>query len=305
MAGKAPPAAIPRTVQVPLPDGLGISSACGWWDVGCLWAALLPWRSMQTPPKPRDAGRQARFERFEELIEIPMLVLSVALIPVLLMPILEDLSPWSERVLWWTGSIIWLAFVAEYAALLYLSTDRRHTVRTHKLDLALIALPMLRPLRLARLLRLATAGTATARMAVAAGRLLGRPGFGATLGVVGGCILVGGVLVSVAEHEQDGGTISGLADGIWWAFVTCTTVGYGDEFPVTSSGRVLAVVLMLVGISGLSVITANVAAFFVSGDVEGETDEIDDRLHRIEAQLVQLSDLVAASIQSAEARQES
>ncbi len=259
---------------------------------------------MQTPPKPRDAASgQARFERFEELIEIPMLVLAVALIPVLLMPGLEDLSPWSERVLWWTGSIIWSAFVAEYAVLLYLSPDRWQTVRTHKLDLALIALPILRPLRLARLLRLATAGTATARTAVAAGRLLGRPGFGATLGVVGGCILVGGVLVSVAEHEQDGATISGLADGIWWAFVTCTTVGYGDEFPITGSGRVLAVVLMLVGISGLSVITANVAAFFVSGDVEGETDEIDDRLDRIEAQLVQLTDLLTASIHD-EARQE-
>ncbi len=221
-----------------------------------------------------------------------MLVLSIVLIPVLLMPAVEDLSPWSERVLWWTGALIWLAFVLEFATLLYLSPDRRETVRTHKLDVALIALPILRPLRVARLLRLATAGTAVARMAVAAGRLLGRPGFGATLGLVGGCILLGGLLVSVAENQQDGSTIGGIADGIWWAFVTCTTVGYGDEFPVTASGRTIAVILMLIGISGLSAITANVAAFFVAGDVEDETDEIDERLDRIEAQLTRISALL-------------
>ncbi|MEM9134826.1 MAG: potassium channel family protein [Actinomycetota bacterium] len=255
------------------------------------------------PPEP--SHRHARFERFEELIEIPMLVLSVALVPVLLMPVIEDLSPWSERILWWTGSLIWLAFVVEYIALVYLSPHRFKTMRSRKLDLALIALPILRPLRLARLLRLATAGTAAARMAVAAGRLLGRPGFGPTLGIVGGCILIGGVLVSVAENKQEGATISGLTDGIWWAFVTCTTVGYGDEFPVTGSGRVLAVVLMLIGISALSVITANVAAFFVSGDVEDETDDIDERLDRIESQLLQLTDLLSASLSGIEQKRKS
>jgi voltage-gated potassium channel len=233
-----------------------------------------------------------------------MLVLSVLLIPVLLMPAVEDLSPWSEQVLWWTGSTIWGAFVVEYALLLYLSPNRWQTIRTRKLDLALILLPMLRPLRLARVLRLTTAGTAVARIAVVAGRLLGRPGFGPTLGAVGACILVGGLLVSLAEHQQPEATIDGLADGIWWAFVTCTTVGYGDTFPVTASGRAVAIVIMLVGISGLSVITANVAAYFVAGDAEADTDGIERRLDRIEAQLTHLTGMVASPVEPSESADE-
>ena len=246
----------------------------------------------RSPTMSTTERRQERYDRFSDLVEIPMLGLSLMLVPVLLIPVVEELSPWSQRVLSWVTLGIWCAFVVEYLTLLFLSPNRWHTIKTHKLDLALIVFPFLRPLRLARLLRLAVAGTAMARMAVAASRLLGRPGFGATLGAVGACILIGGLLVSVAEHEQEGATISGLADGIWWAFVTCTTVGYGDTFPVTASGRVVAVVLMVIGISGLSVITANIAAYFVAGDVEGETDEIDERLDRIEAQLGEMTTLL-------------
>ncbi|MEM8924113.1 MAG: ion channel [Actinomycetota bacterium] len=231
--------------------------------------------------------RQRRFDRFKELLELPMLALAVLLIPVIVMPAVEELSPWSEAALFWIGVAIWLAFVVEYLALLLLAPDRRRMIRTHKLELALVVLPVLRP---ARLFRLGSAGVALARIGLAVRRLLGRPGFSPIVGAVAGFMLAGGVLVSIAEHEQEGATIDGLADGIWWAFVTCTTVGYGDSFPVTASGRVIAVALMLLGISGLSAITANVAAYFVAADVEEETDELDVRLDAIEAQLQRLTD---------------
>lgn len=236
-----------------------------------------------------DDERSIRYQRFIERVEIPMLVLSVLLIPVVVMPFAEDLSPWAVSVLWWTGAIIWIGFAAQYAMLLYLSPHRWHTVRTNKLDLLLVVLPVLRPVRLLRVVRLARAGTAFARVAVAARRVFGRPGFGATILVVVGFILVGGLLVAVAEHRQAGSTIDGLADGIWWAFVTCTTVGYGDEFPVTATGRAVAVILMLAGISGLSAITANIAAYFVSTDTDVDTRDLDRRLDRIEAQLERLT----------------
>lgn len=239
--------------------------------------------------------RQDRYERFVDWSQIPALALSLLLIPVVLMPYAEDLSPWSLRILEVIGLAIWAAFVFEYVTLVVLSTDRWETVRTHKVELLLVLLPFLRPFRVVRLAR---AGSGLAKAAKAIARIAGRPGFGSTLGAVAGCIATGGLLVSVAEHDQAGSTIDSVADGIWWAFVTCTTVGYGDTFPVTSSGRVIAVVLMLVGISGLSVITANIAAYFVSTVAEGdnggdnggdaEGDEVDARLARIEAQLARL-----------------
>jgi len=210
--------------------------------------------------------RFARYQRFEDRIEIPMLVLSLLLIPVVAMPFVEDLSSRSLQTLGWLGTAIWIGFALEYAALVYLSPNRRHTVRTHKLDLLLVALPFLRPLRLLRLLRLARAGSALGRIVYAFGRILGRPGFRETAWTVAGFIIGAGGLVAIAENGQPDSTIEGLADGLWWAFVTCTTVGYGDEFPVTGTGRVIAVMLMLVGISGLSAITASVAAYFVEAD---------------------------------------
>lgn len=57
-------------------------------------------------------------------------------------------------------------------------------------------------------------------------------------------------------------------DGIWWALVTITTVGYGDFFPVTTAGRIVGGLLMVVGIGFVATLTASVAAHFVDEDEE-------------------------------------
>ncbi len=62
-------------------------------------------------------------------------------------------------------------------------------------------------------------------------------------------------------------------DGIWWAVETVTTVGYGDVYPTSVSGRVVAMVVMIVGIGFVSVLTASVASYFVQHDKEA--DELD------------------------------
>lgn len=60
--------------------------------------------------------------------------------------------------------------------------------------------------------------------------------------------------------------INSIAEGVWWAIVTTTTVGYGDIAPVTTGGRIVAVILMLTGIGCIGTITANVAAYFYKTD---------------------------------------
>lgn len=230
--------------------------------------------------------REQRYEDFRRRVEIPMLVAALLVVPVILMPLVEDLSEQSERQLWMLGVAIWAVFVLEYVLLLVFSVDRRETIRTHKLELLMVVLPMFRPLRLLRLLQVGAGFSIAARVFKRIGL---RPGFGATFAVVISMILLGGLLVSIAEDEQPGSTIDGVGDGLWWAFVTCTTVGYGDEFPVTTTGRSVAVLLMLAGISGLSVITANVAAYFVANDTEEEVDSLEIRLDRIEEQLSRIS----------------
>jgi voltage-gated potassium channel len=98
------------------------------------------------------------------------------------------------------------------------------------------------------------------------------------------------LLTYAFERNHPDGAFNHAGDALWWAIVTATTVGYGDFSPVSSEGRAVAVVLMLVGIGLLSVVTANVAAFMVeSGEGDGEEGgglaEVNARLERIEAAL--------------------
>jgi voltage-gated potassium channel len=61
-------------------------------------------------------------------------------------------------------------------------------------------------------------------------------------------IIIGGIGVYLAEHEHQGANIKKLGDAFWWAVVTITTVGYGDYYPVTSVGRIIAIFVMFSGI---------------------------------------------------------
>ena len=83
-------------------------------------------------------------------------------------------------------------------------------------------------------------------------------------------LYLAGVGIYFFEHEAQPKVFASVFDGLWWAVTTVTTVGYGDKFPTTSMGRVLAVGLMLVGISLMGVITASVAAWFVKMSQDNE-----------------------------------
>jgi voltage-gated potassium channel len=233
---------------------------------------------------------QAAYDRFKRSAEVPMLALSLAFVPVIVVPAVADLSERTEQALVVSAWLIWAAFVVEYLTLLYLAPDRWHTVRTHLFDLAIIVLPFLRPLRAARALRV-VAGFG--RGLVAVRTITGRRGFRSFIGLVVVLVPIGGLLTYAFERNHPDGTFSNAGEALWWAVVTSTTVGYGDYAPVSSEGRAVAVVLMLVGIGLLSVVTANVAAFFVeTGDERSGSGltEMQARLERIEQLLCEIRD---------------
>jgi len=98
-------------------------------------------------------------------------------------------------------------------------------------------------------------------------------------------IVMSGALISVAEPETVHGN---MWDGMWWAIVTATTVGYGDISPATLPGRAIAVALMLFGIGLTATLAASVAAFFVRTDQGSERYEVTSRLERLERLLEEL-----------------
>ena len=165
-------------------------------------------------------------------------------------------------------------------------------VKTHKLDLAMVALPMLRPLRVLRLLRLVRAGTVLSDGLKRARAMLTHHNLHYVLLSVAVIVFASAGLEVAFEVHARGTNIHGFADALWWAVVTVTTVGYGDKYPVTGVGRGVAVVLMLVGIGLIGILTATVASFFVQENADDQSADLKDlqeRLGRIEQMLEDLT----------------
>ena len=83
-----------------------------------------------------------------------------------------------------------------------------------------------------------------------------------------------------------------FGDGIWWALVTITTVGYGDITPLTTLGRVVAGLLMLLGLGLIATITAIVSAKFIQNYVDGHTnDDVLEKLQELETEIEKIEEL--------------
>jgi voltage-gated potassium channel len=209
-----------------------------------------------------------RVEQWERQVEVPLLLLALAFLVAYAWPVLDPRLNGSVRAdLGDMSWAVWAVFVVDYVIRVSLAGDDRVSyVKRHWYDLPLIALPMLRPLRVLRVL-------AFARMVnrSATGGLVER----ASVYVAGAAVMsvgLGSVAMLDAEQDAPGANITTFGDSLWWACTTLTTVGYGDRYPVTTEGRLIAVALMVVGISLLGAITASVATWMVS-QVQRDKDQ--------------------------------
>jgi voltage-gated potassium channel len=153
--------------------------------------------------------------------------------------------------------VCWIAFALDLIFGIWRAEDKRTYLKKHPLEVASLLLPFLRPLRLVRVISFG--GLVLQKVAI------GRQ-FAITIKVAIASIFIAyiaAVQITISERAVEGSNIKNFGDGIWWAVTTVTTVGYGDRFPVSTEGRMLAVLLMLTGISLVGVITASVASWFV------------------------------------------
>ena len=96
------------------------------------------------------------------------------------------------------------------------------------------------------------------------------------------------VIAGAAQAELDASEFHSFCDGIWWAVVTVTTVGYGDLYPTTVAGRIVGIALMLVGIGFLAVLTATISSQFVRANRADETNQVLEAPRRLEADVAEL-----------------
>ena len=235
--------------------------------------------------------RQRAFDAVDRATELPLLLLALAMIPLIAGPLVFNLPDNIEEAFLLADWTIWAVFALELTVKTYLAPARLKYVRRHWFDVIIVAIPFLRPLRvvrsaralrLLRALRLVSFGLRTLDTTRV---ILTRNGLQYVLLTTGVLIVASAAAVTILESGNES-TIDNFGAGLWWAFVTVTTVGYGDTFPITAAGRGVAVFLMLLGISTFGLVTANVASFLLKPDEETvKLEDVVEQLQRIEAKL--------------------
>ena len=194
-------------------------------------------------------------EHWKQLSEWPLIIISTLFLAAYSVQVLG--SGFAAVVAGWFITITWGLFLIDYVISLAVAPDRASWFFRHLHELAIVILPMLRPLRLLRLITLIGV-----LQRVAGNALRGRV---VTYVIAASALLVyiGALAMYDAEQGVPNATIESFGDAAWWAIVTITTVGYGDLAPVTATGRVIAVGLMIGGIALLGTVTATLASWLV------------------------------------------
>lgn len=224
--------------------------------------------------------------------EWPLAGAAVLFLGIYSVQVIAPLTPAQSAALTVLTWVIWAMFLVDYAVNLVLAEHRRRWFVRNLHELLILLLPMLRPLRLIRVLALL--------------RVLNRAGGHALRGRLAVYVLSSAAILSYAsalavlDVEQDApdGNIVTIGEALWWALTTVTSVGYGDYFPVTIPGRLVASGLMVVGIAVLGVVTATVASWLVESVAADAADDsshaVRQELAAVRAQLAELTDQLSA-----------
>jgi voltage-gated potassium channel len=243
-------------------------------------------KSTTTPTNSTTTTSSTRVERWAKIADMPLMTAAVLFLAAYAIPIIDVKlgQPWAGicRTITW---ITWVAFVIDYVVRLALADHRWRYFLRHWLDLLIIALPLLRPLRLLRLVTLLAVINRRATTGLR-GRI--------AIYVTGGALLLGfcaSLAVLNAERSAPGSNITSFGDAEWWAITTMTTVGYGDVFPVTTTGRFVAAGLMIGGVAILGMVTATLASWLVehvASEEDQQTDTLSQQIDRLSGQVERL-----------------
>jgi voltage-gated potassium channel len=221
--------------------------------MGMLTAMLKRLKAWQRAARNREA---AAYDSYTATASYPLFLLGLLFLIAFIITVTPNSPAPDQQFARVVIGVTWVAFAVDYAISIILSPHRGHYVRTHLLQLAALLFPPLRVLLLGHVFHVLRT-TPIRRGDRARTYVL----YLTTL-----LLVVGAALVVFFEAQSPDANIKSFGDALWWGGETVSTVGYGDYYPVTVGGRLVAGVLFVNGVALLSIITAGLAQNFTSDD---------------------------------------
>ena len=193
---------------------------------------------------------QSNLQRWERYAEWPLAAAALLFLGLFSVQVLARPHGREAYFLWVISWIVWGLFIVDYVVRLYPASNRWHWFVRHLLDFAIVALPLVLQKAIGNAFR---------------GRIV-------VYTVSGVLLLIYTSSLAVFDKERflPGATINSLGKALWWSITTVTTVGYGDVYPVTNTGRIIAVLHMIGGISLVGVVMAALASWIIERVSEEE-----------------------------------
>jgi voltage-gated potassium channel len=248
------------------------------------------------PRDPMELSKPGVSERFSGPYQLFMLALCVFALVALAFETLAPLTASTRQILEVADSGICILFFGDFVLQLVRAPSRgRYFIRWGWIDL-LSSIPMIDALRVgraARLMRIVRVLRGVRSTKLLAGLVLGKRAEATFLAVaLVSLLLVVFASIAILQFEHvEGSNIRSAQDALWWSFVTITTVGYGDRYPITAEGRFVAGLLMTAGVGLFGTFSGYVASWFLTP----ATRERESELQELRIEVVKLRTLLERS----------
>jgi len=206
------------------------------------------------------------------VLNLIVLILSLYILVALLIDTLFKLPPETSKIIEYVDSLICVFFLIEFGIRFYQASDKKKFMKWGWIDLA-ASIPTFnyfrfaRVFRLIRLLRIIRAFRSTQHFINHIYKNRAEGAF-TSVSVIAFLLIIFCSLAILQLETDPNSNIKTAGDALWWSYVTITTVGYGDKFPVTTGGRIIGVILMTGGVGLFGTFSGFIASWFVSGKKE-------------------------------------
>lgn len=212
--------------------------------------------SKQTRTQQDIDAREQAIERWEARSAVPLAILAALFLALWAVQVLAPMSELGWDLVEAAIVLIWAVFIVDFLVRLYFHTNRIVFLKSNVIEVIALLVPAFRFLRVLRVV------TAVGILTRVVQSLQARVNLYIAI-VLPMMVFAGSLGVFEAERNVAGASIKTFGDAIWWSCETIFTIGYGDLVPVTTEGKFIAVLLMMGGVAMISVVTANLAGYFL------------------------------------------